>query len=144
MAFSIGGIVASNEVRVRDESGRFIAALHEGAVEAAEAVAEEIAAVAMVTAPGPVSGTLMASIDARSEGVVAWATADAPWAEVQELGGVPHDIPNSFGRGHDFGFGSQFDRAFFHPGNPATHFLEEAGRTVSGYAIGIVAKFLPS
>ena len=143
MAFSIGGIVASNEVRVRDESGRFIAELHAGAVEAAEAVAEEIAALAMVTAPGPVSGTLMASIDARSEGVVAWATADAPWAEVQELGGAPHDIPNSFGRGPEFGIGGRFG-GFFHPGNPATHFLEEAGRTVSGYAIGIVAKFLPS
>lgn len=142
MAFSIGEIVASNEVRVRDESGRFVSALHEGAIAAAKELAEEIAALAIVTAPGPVSGTLMGSIEARSEGIIAWATADAPWAEVQELGGAPHDIPNSFGRGPEFGIGGRFG-GMFHPGNPATHFLEEAGRAVSGYSLSIVAKYMP-
>lgn len=33
-----------------------------------------------------------------------------------DLGTRPHDIPNAFGYGHDFGIGGRFD-GFFHPGS---------------------------
>lgn len=143
MAVDMGYIAVSNEVRVRDEGGRFIAAATEGAIDAAEAIADEIAALAITFAPKE-TGLLAMSVDAESHGIVAYATADAPYAEAQEKGAVPHDIPGSFGRDYPWGFGANWGRpGAWHPGNPATHFLENAGRTVSGYAIEIVKRYMP-
>jgi hypothetical protein len=139
----MGHIAVSGDVRMRDESGRFIGAVQEGAVRAAEAVAEQVAAVARMTAPKR-RGLLALSVEARSEGVRAWATADAPYAAAQEEGAGPHDIPGSFGRDFPWGFGAAWGRpGAWHPGNPATHFLLNAGTTVSAYALSIVERYMP-
>lgn len=40
----------------------------------------------------------------------------APYVEYLEEGSRPHDIPNAFGKGFDFGIGGRFDGKF-HPGS---------------------------
>lgn len=40
----------------------------------------------------------------------------APYVEYLEEGTKPHDIPNAFGFGYDFGIGGRFDGKF-HPGS---------------------------
>ena len=40
----------------------------------------------------------------------------APYVEYLEEGTRPHDIPNAFGKGFDFGIGGRFDGKF-HPGS---------------------------
>lgn len=141
MASTLGGITVGGKTQVRGDGGRFVSAAHEGAVRAAKALADEIALTAIILAPER-SGALKGSIKAESHGVVGWATADAPYAEAQEKGAGPHDIPNSFGWGPDFGIGGRFG-GLFHPGNPATHFLQAAGDIVRSYGASIVARYMP-
>lgn len=139
----LGHIAVGGETRLRDQSGRFIAACHEGAEEAAAALADEVVAHAILLAPTD-RGVLAASIEPRYEGVIAWAVATAPYAAAQEHGAVPHDIPGSFGRDYPWGFGAEWGRpGAWHPGNPATGFLSLAGRAVASYATRIVARHMP-
>lgn len=46
-------------------------------------------------------------------------------------GTVPHDIPNAFGWGRNFGIGGRFDGKF-HPGSPPNHFLSDQLHLVAG------------
>lgn len=49
----------------------------------------------------------------------------APYAEALENGSKPHDIPNSFGRGYNYGIGGRFD-GYFHPGSTKhMNFIEQ-------------------
>lgn len=143
MAVDMGYITVSNEVRVRTESGRFVSALQEGATKAAAALADEITALAIINAPKD-TGLLSLSIEPVYEGTVAYAYATAPYAAAQEKGAGPHDIPGSFGREPPWGFGLEWGRpGAWHPGNPATHFLLNAGVAVSAHALAIVRRFMP-
>ena len=143
MSVDMGYITVSNEVRVRTEAGHFVSALTEGATRAAAALADEIVALAIVNAPKD-TGMLALSIEPVYQGTSAFAYATAPHAAPQEKGAGPHDIPGSFGREPPWGFGAAWGRpGAWHPGNPATHFMENAGRMVSREAIGIIRRYLP-
>lgn len=62
----------------------------------------------------------------RSSGTIqvkaVWNAPTIPYFFAQLFGADPHDIPNAFGRGNDFGRGGQF-RGRFHPGNKARNFI---------------------
>lgn len=53
-----------------------------------------------------------------------------PYAQWVIHGAKPHNIPNAFGYGPDFGIGGQFD-GFFHPGNKPNDFPWKAWLAVS-------------
>lgn len=139
----LGDIAVGGETRLRDQKGRFLAAVAEGAEDAAAALADEIAGHATLLAPHR-TGHLASTVEARHQGTVAFAIATAPHAAPQEHGAGPHDIPWSFGRDYPWGYGENWGRpGAWHPGNPATNFLSLAGRAVSSYATRLVARYMP-
>lgn len=118
---------------LRDDSGRFLAAVHAGAAAAAWEMADTLAALAIANAPvrsGGLVGSIRAFMVTATQGV---AVADAPHAAPQEKSAVPHWIPNAFGR----------NVAVWHPGNPATRFMEHAGRAVAALSGMIVKRHMP-
>lgn len=143
----IGQATVGVKTQLRDEHGRFARRIEEGAHEAAKELADHIAAEAVSIVLSELrerSGQLVGSIESEMIGPYqGHVKATAPHAEPQEFGGSPHDIPNSFGRGPDFGFGHNVGRPFFHPGNPAIHFMKRAGEMTSMVSMGIVAKHMP-
>lgn len=136
---NIAELEVSLETRFRDESGRFIEEVREGASESAEELADTIAARAIVNVASRLrvrSGQLLGGIDSRmvsafvGEAFVAGVKHAAP----QEEGAGPHPIPNAFG------WGITVD----HPGNPAVHYMRDAGRGMAAIGMAIIRKNMPS
>lgn len=143
MADFEGGITVSHKVRVRDQSGRFIAEVHEACEEAAEMTASRIAWLAREIAPFR-TGELRMSIDGWSQGTTGWAEATAPHAVFMEFGTGAHDIPGSFGRPPPWGFGEAWGRpGAWHPGNDAFNFMDMAGKEVASMGVGWLAPLFP-
>lgn len=146
---TIGEVEVSLQTQLRDESGRFISAVQEGAHDAAEELAEKIADQAASNVLSRLrqrTGQLVGSIQAvMVSAYVGNALATAPHAPPQEFGAGPHDIPNSFGWGADYGFGHNRKppQATFHPGNPAVHFMADAGEHTAAQSASIVRKHMP-
>lgn len=139
-----GNIVVSQQAFVRDESGRFIAELENGAAAAARELTMELASLAQVFAPRR-RGILAASIEgvmvSATSGV---ATASAGHAAAQEKGAGPHLIgaPGQALGNREEGFFAK--GPVLHPGNPAVHYLTRAGQAVGALSVGILRKHLPS
>lgn len=142
-AFAEGEIRVTQHVWLRDDSGRFLAAVEQGAHDAAWELADTVAALGIAGAPVR-TGFLVSSIRAymvgATEGV---AVATAPYADVQEKGGAPHSIgePGQPLFNPEQGFAAI--GPVNHPGNPATHFLTNAGHAVAAMSAGIVARHMP-
>lgn len=144
---SAGGIVVSESTFLRDDSGRFLAAVDRGATLAVREIAETIANMAKAFAPFR-TGALKKSIIARALGAhEACAIATAPHAKHQEFGTGPHDIgyegQRLINRGEGVYPGWAGWGVVEHPGNPATRFMTKAGQVVAALSGGIVAKHMP-
>lgn len=147
----IAEVEIRQRVRLRDDSGRFLSEVRQGAAESVEEIADHIAAVAITNVASRLrtrSGELLRSISVEGRGFQADVVADAGHAAPQEKGAVSHNIPNSFGRGPDFGFPQHRNNwarggAGFHPGNPAVHFLRDAGEGSAAYGLAILRKNMP-
>jgi hypothetical protein len=127
-------------VRWRDESGRFAAAMDEGARRAQEEAGEIGAAVASALAPKR-SGELAASVRPNGAGF----EATAPYAAAQEEGAGPHLIGTGFDSvlvNEAEGFGPVLGPVE-HPGNPATHFMRDALKLVNARLMGIIRSKMP-
>lgn len=61
--------------------------------------------------------------------------ADQPYAAAVHNGAQPHDIPNAWGKGQDFGIGANLKtpRPFFHPGNKPNPFLAKNLRLFTAF-----------
>lgn len=142
----LGEAKVTLQTQLRNEHGRFLLAAEEGAARAAEELANHIADEATANILANLkerSGTLVGSVEARMIGAhQGQVTVTAPWAADQEFGTTPHNIPNAFGWGPDFGIGGRFG-GFFHPGNPAVHFLKRAGEGTALIGLGIAARYMP-
>jgi hypothetical protein len=141
----LGNFELTQSVFLREDSGRFLAAVHEGAAAAAWELADTLAGLAIANAPVKTSAlvnSIRAYMVSATEGV---AVATAAHAAPQEKGARAHDIPGSFGRGADYGYGSDRKppQTFWHPGNPATRFMENAGKAVSVLSPMIVRQHMP-
>lgn len=136
-------IVSTTSGFLRDESGRFLSAVDEGATAAVHEIADAMAGMAILFAPKR-RGVLAASIEGvQLAAHEAAAIATAPHAAPQELGAGPHIIgadgellANKEDDFHTHG-------PVLHPGNPATHFLARAARAVAPRGVGIVRKHMP-
>jgi hypothetical protein len=74
---------------------------------------------------GYLSQTIVTRYEEGNEkGFTVRVVALAPYAAAVHEGAEPHDIPNAFGFGPDFGIGGRFDGKF-HPGNAANPFLSK-------------------
>lgn len=137
MAEVIGDIhVVVHNARVRDDAGRFVAEVQQGAIAAARDLAEKLADLirAKILSKGLVrSGDLLASVGVAAHGVTAEAYDDSDHAAPLEEGAVAHDIPNSFGWGV----------TLHHPGNRAYRFVQEAGDDLIPLSGDIVARHMP-
>lgn len=66
----------------------------------------------------------------------------APYARALNDGSVPHDIPNSFGYGMEYGIGGRFDGKF-HPGSKKhVGFFDDTdnNNSILGYALNYFAR----
>lgn len=147
--------IAEIEVRqksqLRDESGRFLEEVREGARESVEELADFIAGQAITNVATKLrtrTGALLSAIKSRAKGYVGEAYVDfaiAPHGAPQEKGARSHDIPNSFGWGHEYGFGKDRNppALHFHPGNPAVRYMAEAGQGAALVGLMILRKNMP-
>jgi uncharacterized protein YukE len=147
MSTTSGHIVVSESTFFRDDSGRFLSKVDAGATAAVKEIAETIANLAKAFAPFR-TGELKKSIIARMMGAhEAFAIATAPHAAVQEFGGSPHTIGEEgqrlINRGEGLYPGWSGWGVVEHPGNPATHFMRNAGQVVAALSQGIVEKHMP-
>lgn len=138
-----GNIVVSNEVSVRDESGRFLAEVEAGAAAAARELTESVAALARVFAPfkrGVLAGSIQGVMQSATSGV---AIATAGHAAAQEKGAGPHPIgaPGQLLSNREEGFAAR--GPVMHPGNRAQRYLTRAGEAVGALSVGILRKNLP-
>ena len=150
----VGGAVVTGEVFMRDDRGRFIAAVEEGAADAAQDMATDLAALIIATAASELrtrTGNYIRSVKpVRLTRTSAAAVIEAPYARPLEEGSSPHDIPNSFGRGPDFGFGpdqrKNWDKGgfpFFHPGNRAYRIGAQAYEAIVAAAPAVIRRRMP-
>jgi hypothetical protein len=128
--------VVVERARVRDDNGRFLSAVRDGAAAAARDLAEKLADLirAKILAKGLIrSGDLLASVGVAAHGVTAEAYDDSDHAAPLEEGAVGHFIPNSFGWGV----------SLWHPGNHPYRFVQEAGEDLIPLSGEIVARHMP-
>lgn len=128
-----------SHVRWRDESGRFAAAMTDGARRSQEEAGKIGAALAIALAPER-DGILKGSIHANGAGF----EADAGYAAAQEEGAGPHEIgaPGQVLGNEDDGFGP-VRGPVEHPGNPAVHYMRDALRLVNARLMGIIRGNMP-
>jgi hypothetical protein len=139
----MGGIVVSQKTYLRDDSGRFLAAVDAGATAAVKEIVETITNLAIAFAPFR-TGALKGSIEGVAQGHSGHAVARARHAPFQEFGTGPHPIgaPGQWlGPGEDGWPGGR--GPVNHPGNPATRFMTKAGQVVAALSGGIVRKHMP-
>ena len=85
------------------------------------------------------TGTLRDSIVMRyietERGFDIRIVAAQPYAAAVHDGARPHDIPNAWGKGPDFGIGANLKepREFFHPGNKPNPFLAKNIRLFNAF-----------
>lgn len=145
----MSGVTVSTTIVQTDEFGRFRKQVMEAARRSIEDAVDLGETVAKAIAPER-RGELIASIDgvvlSRNQGQI---VASAPHAAPQEFGASPHNIPGSFGRGADYGFGSEppyrapGSGGFFHPGNPPSPYLQPAYEVVRGRLLEIMDRHYP-
>lgn len=135
--WSMGSFQVSQRVYLRDDLGRFLAAVHEGAAAAAWELADTLAAfvIAAIAGDGLIrSGELVGSVKAVMLGATEGAAVtDSDHAAPLEFGAVPHQIPGAFG----------IPGGVWHPGNRAYKFFETAGQAVTAMSGEIVARHMP-
>lgn len=138
------GVEITVEVAWRDQLGRYAVALGTGGEEAAAEASIRGASMARSFAPSR-TGALAGSITPLSGkgGKGGW-TAGTKAALPQEHGARGHIIPVG-ARGvlanKEQGFFSTVD--VFHPGNPATNYMQDAYDTVTAELMDIIRRHMP-
>lgn len=142
-----GEIAVSGDVLLHLDSGAFVANVDGALTPAVEDVADQMAAMGRVFAPKGKTLELTNSIQGLLVSATsAVAVATAPHAIFQEKGAGAHIIPSLLSGGWKLLAGDDFGPVWGpveHPGNPATHFLEQAGDAVSAFVPRILAEHLP-
>jgi hypothetical protein len=134
--FSLGTFQVTQRVYLRDDLGRFLSAVHEGAHNAAWELADTLATLVIAAIAGELrvrTGELIGSVKAvmvgATEGV---AVSDSDHAAPLEFGAAPHYIPPRV-----------VPPGPMHPGNRAYKFFEAAGKAVTAMSGEIVARNMP-
>lgn len=120
----------------RDESGRFVSRVHDGAVAAARQGGEVLQKMVMsaIIADGLVrTGSLLASVQVDGGGTQVRVHSGNDHAMPLETGARPHRIPNAFGWGI----------TVWHPGNRPYRFFKTASDAFKGIFPGIVREHMP-
>lgn len=146
----------SNNVIVRDNFGRFIADIEGAATKSVEEALDVGIAAARVQAPkrtGRLKASFVPVILSRTAGVF---MNQAPYAGAQDQGARPHDISayvsffwDKMGRRWmsppEYLAKTGYPGAdpIYHPGNPATHFMDAGYSAIKRRMQAIIAKNYP-
>lgn len=137
MADIIGSFTVEGRAYLRDEIGRFEAAVDAGSASAAEELGSTFADLvrSAIAAAGLVrTGGLLGSVTHRMLGAaLAEAEVGSDHAAPLEFGARPHQIPGAFG----------IVAGVFHPGNRAYRFFEQAEGAIHAVGPSIVRSHLP-
>jgi hypothetical protein len=149
----IGEAYISQNVQLRDESGRFLEAVDVGAErsvkELSDWVADNATSLAMQRLKKRTGRFLSQITSIRRGAKLSAVEIRAPYAEHLEEGTTPHNIPNSFGRGPEYGYGRHRSKPgkgypnFFHPGNPPFRILADASKGAAAQGLAILRKNMP-
>lgn len=142
MAENIGEFTVTSRAYLRDDqSGQFLAAVHEGARSAVSELAETLADLvrtAIAAAGLTLTGELISSVDeyrvSAQEGGV---TVDSDHAAPLEFGARDHPIPNAFGSGVTVMWRGKGRSKYGY------HFVKQAADALTAISGTIVRKHMP-